>query len=108
MKNYISKQFSMGAARNRPALLNCYVFLLSFGKFFLKNTCKPPPACAIVNKSKNHICGAVQVPVLRVVLQSEAYGREKPNGGKKNECYFNETVTGSRCSFRTSDKKMEP
>jgi hypothetical protein len=26
----------------------------------------------------------------------------------KNERYFNETVTGSRCSFRTSDKKMEP
>ena len=33
---------------------------------------------------------------------------EKPYGGKKNECYFNETVTGGRCSFRTSDKKMEP
>ena len=27
---------------------------------------------------------------------------------RKNERYFNETVTGSRCSFRTSDKKMEP
>ena len=31
---------------------------------------------------------------------------KKPNGGKQNERYFNETVTGSRCSFRTSNKKM--
>ena len=27
---------------------------------------------------------------------------------RNNECYFNETVTGSRCSFWTSDQKMEP
>ena len=30
------------------------------------------------------------------------------NGGKENERNFNETVTRSRCSFWTSDKKMEP
>ena len=37
----------------------------------------------------------------------KAYGRKKPNGGKKHERYFNEAVIGSRCSFWTSDKKME-
>ena len=35
-------------------------------------------------------------------------GRNQPDGGRKNERYFYETVTGSRCSLRTSDKKMEP
>ena len=30
------------------------------------------------------------------------------HGGKENERYFNETVIRSRCTFRTSDKKMEP
>ena len=29
------------------------------------------------------------------------------HGGRKNERYFNETVIRSRCSLRTSDKKME-
>lgn len=33
---------------------------------------------------------------------------EKPNGGKKHECYFNEAAFGSRSAFRTSDKEMEP
>ena len=33
---------------------------------------------------------------------------QKPNGGKKHECYFNETAFRSRCSLWTSDKKMEP
>ena len=27
---------------------------------------------------------------------------------ENNERYFNETVTRSRCTFRTPDKKMEP
>lgn len=26
----------------------------------------------------------------------------------RHERYFNETVVGGRCSFRTSDEKMEP
>lgn len=26
----------------------------------------------------------------------------------RHECYFNEAVVGGRCSFWTSDKKMEP
>ena len=38
----------------------------------------------------------------------EMCGSKKPNGGKENERYFNETVIRGRCSFRTSDKKMEP
>ena len=29
-------------------------------------------------------------------------------GGKKHERNFNETAFGSRCPFRTSDKKIEP
>ena len=33
---------------------------------------------------------------------------QKPNGGKKHECYFNETAFRSRCTLRTPDKKMEP
>ena len=32
----------------------------------------------------------------------------KTNWRKKHERYFNETAVGSRCSFWTSDKKMEP
>ncbi|CDB85278.1 unknown [Coprococcus comes CAG:19] len=35
-------------------------------------------------------------------------GVHKTNGGKKHERYFNETTFRSRCSFWTSDKKMEP
>ena len=37
----------------------------------------------------------------------ERRGSKKPNGGKKHERYFNEATFRSRCSFRTSDKKME-
>ena len=43
-----------------------------------------------------------------VIRGSGSYMEEQPNGGKKNERNFNETVTGSRCSLWTSDKKMEP
>ena len=38
----------------------------------------------------------------------KTYAEEKPKRRKKNERNFNETVTGSRCTFRTPDKKMEP
>lgn len=38
---------------------------------------------------------------------AEAGGRENQRR-EKNERYFNETVTGSRCTFWTPDKKMEP
>src|SRR5699024_8495389 len=41
-------------------------------------------------------------------LREQTYGRSKPNGGKKHECYFNETAFRSRCTLRTPDKKMEP
>ena len=41
-------------------------------------------------------------------IKEEANGRKNQMEVRNNECYFNETVTGSRCSFWTSDKKMEP
>ena len=45
----------------------------------------------------------------QVFWKEEALRKKKTkNGGLKHERNFNETVTGSRCSFRTSDKKMEP
>ncbi len=50
-------------------------------------------------------------PVLITLVShfgDEVCGRILTNGGKENERNFNETVTRSRCSFWTSDKKMEP
>jgi hypothetical protein len=46
----------------------------------------------------------------RVFAKGEAGGgkpknKEEIKNGKRN---FNETAFGSRCSFRTPDKKMEP
>ena len=40
--------------------------------------------------------------------EKDLRGRIQPKRRKKHERYFNETAFGSRCSFRTSDKKMEP
>lgn len=42
------------------------------------------------------------------VAAKTGYMEAKPNGGRKHERYFNETVIRGRCSFRTSDEKMEP
>ena len=44
-----------------------------------------------------------------VSRREEALRKKKTkNGGLKNERNFNETVTRSRCTLWTSDKKMEP
>ena len=60
---------------------------------------------------KKHLCGC-----RRRCLPSggfgDGFGGKKAQGRqtkkeKNNERYFNEAVIGSRCSFRTSDKKME-
>ena len=45
-------------------------------------------------------------PVPKVVFWNEVYGRIT-KWRKNNERYFNETVIRSRCSFWTSDQKME-
>jgi len=52
-----------------------------------------------VKAGANHACWLLWRRSMRKILT---------NGGKENERNFNETVTRSRCSFRTSDKKMEP
>lgn len=51
-----------------------------------------------------------RLPVLRDagVAAKAGYMEAKPNGGRRHERYFNETVIRGRCSFRTSDEKMEP
>ena len=54
------------------------------------------------------MCISLKVPTpgIRAVSESKPYGRTKPNGGKKHECYFNETAFRSRCTLRTPDKKI--
>ena len=50
--------------------------------------------------------GAKRSPVGEMCRRS-GYNPRKTKKEKKYERYFNEAVTGSRCAFRTSDKKME-
>lgn len=67
--------------------------------------------CAIMKKSqKSRICLSERVPELKIQLVSRTYTHaevKNQDGGKKHERYFNEATIRSRCSLRTSDKKME-
>ena len=73
--------------------------------------------CAIMKKSqKSRICLSERVPkltargckdILAGFKDLHICGSKKPNGGKNHERYFNEATFRSRCSLRTSDKKME-
>ena len=63
------------------------------------------------SREKTRTCLPEMVPKLGNKTVSRAYtGAEvkKPNGGKKHERNFNEAAFRGRCSFWTSDKKMEP
>lgn len=65
-------------------------------------------AASVTNNQVNTYICRLSVLLDAGVAAETGYMEVKPNGGKKHERYFNETVIRSRCSFRTSDKKMEP
>ena len=85
--------------------------IFNFGGFNRKYL-RLPGACGIVEKlilstSADSESGAFRQS-LEVFREVGCRRKRKPNGGKENERYFNETASGSRRTFRTPDKKMEP
>ena len=65
--------------------------------------------CDILPTAKINHAGQIpgMVPYIWFSTGADVCGRTTKKE-KNHECNFNETVTGGRCSFWTSDKKMEP